>query len=267
MPAGARLSLNRCNLPAIILGSLTYQKHPVELKIDGVHELHKALFAALAGIATKKQRYIHFTRYMKSSFLLDYPDQAGMDGRAHRQRVKADYLHLLRGWFFDSNGREAAALKGWVESRFGLLTRSHNGPLIDVSSANYWRFQAERVQAMYNTNSLEMQLDLIYSYCQFEARLLFHNHDHTTLYRGLNNLEYHEHLAPRRGRTLTLLLNNLNSFTRDRDRAETFGDHVIQVEVPVAKLLYYPGLLPGVLYGEAEHVVIGGAYEATLCVE
>ena len=36
LPAYARLPINRCNLPASILCSLSYQRHPVPLKLDGV---------------------------------------------------------------------------------------------------------------------------------------------------------------------------------------------------------------------------------------
>ena len=39
LPTWARLPINRCNLPAAILGSLTYQRHPVPLKLDGVEDL------------------------------------------------------------------------------------------------------------------------------------------------------------------------------------------------------------------------------------
>jgi NAD+--dinitrogen-reductase ADP-D-ribosyltransferase len=49
LPGSARLPINRCNLPASILGSLSYQRHPVPLKLDGVEELHRSLFAALDG--------------------------------------------------------------------------------------------------------------------------------------------------------------------------------------------------------------------------
>jgi NAD+--dinitrogen-reductase ADP-D-ribosyltransferase len=51
LPAAARLPLNRCNLPAVILGSLTYQRHPVPLEIDGVRAFHHDLFELLEPIA------------------------------------------------------------------------------------------------------------------------------------------------------------------------------------------------------------------------
>ena len=48
LPRNARLPINRCNLPAVVLGGLTYQKYPSPLLIDGVAELHGDLFRRLA---------------------------------------------------------------------------------------------------------------------------------------------------------------------------------------------------------------------------
>ena len=56
------------------------------------------------------------------------------------------------------------------------------------------------------------------------------------------------------------MLNNLNSFTADPERADEFGDIVISARVPLPKILYLPELLPGTLRGEQEHLVIGGVY-------
>ena len=129
LPGYARLPINRCNLPAVILGSLTFQRHPVELSVDGVHELHRLLFDNLKRIDDIRERSENFMDYMRSGFLLDNPEQAGLqpEQKIHR-REKADYLRLLRGWHFDPNSREAAVLKGWVESRFGLLPQQHKPP-------------------------------------------------------------------------------------------------------------------------------------------
>ena len=44
LPKYAYLPINRCNLPAVILGSLSFQKHPTPLFLDGVHTLHRAFF-------------------------------------------------------------------------------------------------------------------------------------------------------------------------------------------------------------------------------
>ena len=62
------------------------------------------------------------------------------------------------------------------------------------------------------------------------------------------------------------MLNNINSFTGNRERADEFGDHILEARAPLAKLLYIPGLLPDTLQGEEEYLVIGGVYEVNLSV-
>ena len=189
LPTHARLSINHCNLPAAILGSLTFQRHPVTLQLDGVRELHAALLDSLDRRVNPGERAEYFKAYMRSSFLLDYPDEAGFDSHSGgAARYKSDYLRLLRGWLFDPDGMEAAVLKSWVESRFGLLPRNHHGPLGDFSRHNYQIYLADRSAGLYNSNALESQLDLLYSYCQYEL----HRQDRTShliLYRGINYLE------------------------------------------------------------------------------
>ncbi|WP_428624050.1 NAD(+)--dinitrogen-reductase ADP-D-ribosyltransferase, partial [Sedimenticola sp.] len=58
-----------------------------------------------------------------------------------------------------------------------------------------------------------------------------------------------------------VILNNVNSFTDNRERAEEFGDYILEARVPLAKIFFYNRLLPGMLRGEDEFVVIGGMYE------
>lgn len=263
LPACAYFPLNRCNLPAQILGGLGFQEHPVPLHLDGVEEFHTKLFAELEKIRDKRKRAENFQDYMKSGFLLDNPDEAGFTAKyTGRSRDKANYLSLLRGWMFDANGQEAAVLKAWVESRFGLRTRSH-GPLDAFGTLNQAYLKA-RTQGLYNTNALEAQLDLLYTYCQYEVRRCLPSQKHIKLYRGFNGIEEHEILAHTNRRNYILLLNNLNSFTHNRDRASEFGDYIVEINAPLVKLLYMPELLPGVLKGEGEYLVIGGVY--SLCL-
>jgi NAD+--dinitrogen-reductase ADP-D-ribosyltransferase len=263
LPGFARLPVNRCNLPAVILGSLTFQLHPVPLHLDGVAELHQALFQTLAGLATPVERAVRFREYMTANFRLDHLEEAGYEERAgaRRGRNRADYLRMLRGWLFDADGREAAVLKSWVESRFGLLPRSHQGPLGTFDGDNYQRFLAARSQGLYNANALEFQLDLLYTYCQYELATLPPERRHLTLYRGVNRLEEHEILARTNWRSAVLLLNNLSSFTANRERACEFGDVILESQVPFPKVLFFPGLLPDLLRGEEEYLVIGGVYQ------
>jgi len=261
LPAFARLPINRCNLPPVIIGSLTFQEHPTRLFIDGVDMLNAELFSALDAIKDHTARADNFTAYMKSSFLLDHLDEAGLDKDTNKPlRDKADYLRTLRGWLFDADSKEAAVLKGWIESRFGILPRYHNGPLADFNSSNYQAYLNARSQGLYNTNALEAQLDLLYAYCQYELHRQFPDQLHITLYRGTNSLDEYEVLQKQDKQHYIIILNNLNSFTSNRERADEFGDYILEVRVPIQKLLYFPGLLPKRLSGEEEYLVIGGVY-------
>ncbi|MBI4998876.1 MAG: NAD(+)--dinitrogen-reductase ADP-D-ribosyltransferase, partial [Rhodocyclales bacterium] len=176
--------------------------------------------------------------------------------------AKANWLRVLRGWSFDADGREGAVLKGWVESRFGLLPRFHGEPLRDFVSAPYLRYLEMRSAGLYGTNALEAQLDLLYAYSQYEfARLGVP--PRLTLYRGINRIAEHEVLADQGDRQV-VLLNNVVSFTTSRERAGEFGDYIVEAQVPTAKVFFHCGLLPDQLKGEDEHLVIGGVYEVAL---
>lgn len=261
LPTWARLPINRCNLPAVILGSLTFQRHPTALFIDGVAELHADLFRRLDAIAGHEERAQAFRDYMTVQFRLEHLEEAGLT-EGTEKRAKANWLRLLRGWSFDADGREGAVLKGWVESRFGLLPRFHAEPLRDFVGTAWRRYQEMRAAGLYGTNALEGQLDLLYAYCQYEfARA--GTSDSLPLYRGINRIAEHEVLREE-GRRQVVLFNNLASFTRSRERAGEFGDYILEARVPPAKIFFHCGLLPGVLKGEDEYLVIGGAYEVDI---
>jgi NAD+--dinitrogen-reductase ADP-D-ribosyltransferase len=261
LPSYARLPINRCNLPAVILGSLTFQRHPTPLMLDGVAELHADLFDMLDKTEGMEEATKLFREYVAAHFCLDSLEDAGLDDHS-KKRAKANWIRALRGWSFDADGREGAVLKSWVESRFGLLPRFHAEPLRDFAGPAWRRYEEMRASGLYGTNALEAQLDLLYAFCQYDftrrkapATL--------TLYRGINRIGEHEVLATA-GRRQVVLFNNLASFTTNRDRAGEFGDYILEVEVPTAKVFFHCGLLPGVLKGEDEHLVIGGAYEVVM---
>ncbi|WP_295543056.1 NAD(+)--dinitrogen-reductase ADP-D-ribosyltransferase [uncultured Thiohalocapsa sp.] len=261
LPRQARLPLNRCNLPAVILGGLTYQAHPVPLELDGVRAFHRELFVLLAAVASHRERAALFVDYMAAHFCLDDLEQAGLAlGRVRKSRRNANYLRMVRGWSFDADGREGAVLKHWVETRFGLRARYHAGPLDGRSSEAYQQYVAAASHGLYATNALEAQLDLLYTYCQYELIRQHPEETHLTLYRGSNRLEAHELLGRSDDGGRLVLLNNLNSFTSDRERADEFGDYILTAEVPLPKICCYNGLLPGMLKGEDEFVIIGGVY-------
>jgi NAD+--dinitrogen-reductase ADP-D-ribosyltransferase len=265
LPANARLPLNRCNLPAVILGSLTFQRHPVALEIDGIRDFHASLFRALDELADAGERAQRFMDYMTVRFLLEELEEAGLTpGRRRKSRVNANYLRMVRGWSFDSDGREGAVLKRWVESRFGLLARHHGGPLLDRAGEAYQRYLAEGSRGLYATNALESQLDLLYTYCQYELAREGRERPLIRLYRGINRIGEHEILERLGDERQRVLFNNLNSFTSHRERADEFGDYILEAEIPLAKIFFYNRLLPGMLKGEDEYVVIGGVYEVSI---
>lgn len=267
LPAFARLPINRCNLPAVILGSLTFQDHPTALYLDGVEELHRDFFARLDRLSLAHQRARVFRDYITVAFRLEHPEEMGLSegGEGGRGRSKATWARLLRGWTFDADGREAAVLKGWVESRFGLLPRHHRGALREPGDALWRCYEEMRAAGLYGTNALEAQLDLIYAYCQYEFRRGAGGDapGKLTLYRGINRMQEYERLAGE-GRDQVLLFNNLTSFSAERERAEEFGDRIVQVVVPTPKIFCHCHLLPGLLGGESEYLVIGGAYRVSI---
>ena len=269
LPRAARLPINRCNLPADILGSLTFQQHPATLKLDGVDELHHRLFTRLAGLEDIHERAAAFMAHMDAAFSLGHPEDAGYNPARPWGRAKANYLKVLRGWAFDADGREGAVLKGWVESRFGLLPRHHGGPIRDFSGPTYRHYLEQRSGGLYNTNSLEAQFDLLYAWCQYELERRQPGASHLTLYRGVNRMDCYEEIdaAARTRNQRVVLLNSLNSFTRERERACEFGDSILEVQVPLTKVFFFHGLLPGKLRGEEEYGVIGGVYAVKLSAE
>ena len=262
LPRYARLPINRCNVPAIILGSLTFQRFPTPLQLDNVAELHADLFRRLDRIDDPAQRAVAFGDYLTVHFCLEELEKAGLSERS-KQRATANWKRVLRGWSFDSDGREGAILKGWVESRFGLLPRFHSQPLRDFCGPAYLRYQEMRSAGLYGTNALESQLDLVYAYSQYEFARSAPARTHLELYRGINRLAEHEVLTGSKTRQI-VLINNLVSFTASRERAGEFGDYILTTRVPTAKIFFNCGLLPGVLKGEDEYIVIGGVYDIAI---
>ena len=121
-----------------------------------------------------------------------------------------------------------------------------------------------RAGGLYATNALEAQLDLLYTYCQYEFAARRHRRPHLTLYRGINRIDEHEILAPASGGRQVVLFNNLNSIHQQpRARRRVRRLHPRGRGTRRQDLLLLP-LLPGMLKGEDEYLVIGGVYEVTL---
>lgn len=139
-----------------------------------------------------------------------------------------------------------------------------NLPAVVLGSLSYQHYLEMRSQGLSGTNALEAQLDLVYTFSQYELARRHPLGRHVTLYRGVNRLSDYEILSEPGKEQQIVLLNNLNSFTCSRDRACEFGDTILAVDVPLSKIFFHCRLLPSVLQGEDEFLVIGGVTEVSL---
>jgi NAD+--dinitrogen-reductase ADP-D-ribosyltransferase len=121
-----------------------------------------------------------------------------------------------------------------------------------------------RSQGLYGTNALEAQFDLVYTFCQLRTGV---TPSGRSARHALPRRQSHgrpRSAGQRRRRRHVILFNNLSSFTCSRERAGEFGDYILAVEVPLTKIFFHCGLLPGVLQGEDEFLVIGGVVDVIL---
>lgn len=234
-----------------LLASHLYNENPRPLHITGVCEFNRSLFTMLDEADSPAQAAEAFETYMYAAFGID-PEQRET-GRA--TRFRSSYLRLLRGWAYDANSPEGAVVKGWVESRFGLLPTFHREPLVDGGTSEAWAaYVTDKMSTRFHGNSIYAQLDLLYEFCQWSLRRFRCDAGWLRLYRGTNEL------APQ-GREMVLRLNNVVSFSADRALAGAFGDIILEADVPQEKILFYNELLPRhALRSEGEHLVLGGEY-------
>lgn len=255
-PRPARLlghSTNLLGLPTWLLADAAFNDDPRPLHISGARETNPALFRMLEESGTAAEAARAFQAYMRAAF--------GPETGARPGRYRSDYLRLLQGWSFDSNGVAGAVLKGWVESRFGLFPTFHREPLGRYPSPAWMRYVEQKMSSRFHNNSISLQLDLLYEYCQWMTARHFGGGPHVTLYRGVNDFDEHEIVERLDGRRFVVRQNNLVSFSARRETAGEFGDTILEAKVPVVKVLFFNALLPGpVLSGEGEYLVIGGDY-------
>lgn len=253
---------NLVGIPAPVLGSAAFNAHPLPLHIAGTRATHPGLFALLERSGSADEARAMFAHYMALSFGLGPPPADA--GQAERRRWKTSYLKLLQGWGLDANGAAGAVLKGWAESRFGLVPVFHRAPLARYPSAAWVRYLEDKASPRFHNNSIWQQLDLLFEFCQWWlARFQpFGDQRHATLWRGSTRVEEQVVAGALRQRQATLRLNNVVSFSRSPELAGCFGDWVFEVRVPLAKLLVLPGLLPSrALDGESEVIALGGDFE------
>ncbi len=255
-------STNLVGIPAGLLASTTFNDHPQRLRIAGAQETHRGLFRLLDEAVSLEDASERFRRYMDVVFQLK-PSEYEIR-HAEERRFRPSYIKLMEGWGFDSNSPQGAVLKGWVESRFGLTPTFHREPLNHYPSTAWMRYLEEKYASRFHNNSIHMQLDLVYEYCQF---VIHHfgiptRENWVTLWRGVN-LHDEPTLsgAILKKEECVLRLNNLVSFTTTRERADEFGDWILEVRVPIVKLLFFPGMLSKTLLaGEDEVIALGGYY-------
>jgi len=256
-PAAPPTGFCRCNLPPWIIGSCEFQAHPQPLEIDGARATDRRLFALLDATPDAEQRGQIFHDYVSVKFRLHEWQEHEASARAS---LRHSYLRFLANWGVDSNGHAGAVLKAWVESRFGLRATYHNGSLASDPAARE-RYMADRMKGAAQTMGVSMQLDLLYTFCQDELRRRNPGREHLILYRGTHDPQEYA-LRTESGSDNSLVrLNNLSSFTCDREIAWEFGSSVWEVRVPLAKIVFFSGLLPRhLLEGESEYLVLGGEY-------
>jgi NAD+--dinitrogen-reductase ADP-D-ribosyltransferase len=260
---------NLVGVPAPLLGSTAFNAHPVVLSIAGTCEAHHGLFSLLQGSRDLTEAQDMFVHYLSIAFGLRKPDPHELKsmGPSEQRRWRSSWRKLLQGWGMDSNGAAGAVLKGWVESRFGLMPSFHKAPLARFPSPAWIAYLQEKASSRLNNNNIFQQLDLLYEYCQWSLRRMGTQSraapvQHLRLWRGSNRCEEQLVAGRLQNRRCTVRLNNLVSFSLSADDASCFGDWVFEVQVPTCKVLVFPDLLPGqVLQGEQEVLALGGNYE------
>lgn len=260
---GLRHGANLVGVPTGLLASAAFNDYPLPLHIAGVFDTHRELFDAVAAATAPTEAAEIFEQYMSTTFALRDKDTPTSLAAAPR-RYRASYLQLLRGWGFDSNSREGAVLKAWVESRFGLLPRFHREPLARIASSAWIGYVEDKLSSRFHNNSIFLQLDLLYEFCQMMLARWHHPGRHVALYRGVNDYVEHCVVHDENKGDIIVRMNNLVSFTQHRSIACQFGDHLLAVRVPKVKIMFFSDLLlRHPLKGEAEYLVIGGDYRVS----
>lgn len=247
-----------------MLTNAEFNDFPVPVHISGVREMNPNLFEMLGQAETREEAAQAFYSYTMAMFAIE-PEQWEQPPRNSTQppgptlRYRSSYLRLLRGWGYESSGPEGAVLKGWVESRFGILPLYHKEPIHRYSDAAWMDYTEQKMNSRFHNNAIYTQLDLLYEFCQWQFETFSPpDETHMTLYRG-TNLPDGALMPSPTGKGKILRLNNLVSFSGDRDVASCFGDLIVTARIPRCKIMFFNSLLPvHPLRGENEFLVIGG---------
>ena len=226
-------STNLVGIPTGLLASTAFNAHPLPLSISGAREMNPGLFRLLDTTPDLAEAAQVFRHYMEMLFELR---PAADDGRP--RRFRSSYLKLLEGWGFDSNSAQGAVLKGWVESRFGLLPNYHKSILGRYPSNAWMHYIEEKMGSRFHNNSINLQLDLLYEYCQWAlTRFWRAGQRHVTLFRGVNCWEEVDKIAAAPYRPLHHAAQQ-PGVVQLRARADEFGDWILEAQVPLVKILY-----------------------------
>ena len=237
-------STNLVGRPSEQLASCAFNDAPVPLCIWGVREMNGSLFSMLERAADLAEAGEAFSCYMMAMFGLD-PEQRGATASGGKRRYRSSFRRLIEGWGFDSNGPEGAVLKGWVESRFGICPSFHKEIIEQVSGRAWAVYVEEKMSSRFHNNAIWVQLDLLFEFCQWAIRrFAFPGKTHLTLFRGVNAFDEHWIVERTAKREAVIRLNNLVSFSSDRDVAGCFGDTILTARVPVSKILFFNSLCP-----------------------
>ena len=251
-------SFNRCNLPPWVIASPGFDDDPRPIEIQGVRTENRFLFDLLDRLDDPEERARRFDGWMDVRFQLHQWREQATAGA--RRSLRNGYLRFLRGWGMDASSVEGAVLKGWVESRIGIPPTFHREPLGAPDGAARARYVADRTRGHAWTSAIDAQLDLVYTFTQYELARRHPGQRRLTLWRGQNDLAAHEIVETLGRREWIVRMNNLCSFTDDRERAWEFGDVVLEATVAPARVFFAGHLFPrAILKGERELAVIGGA--------
>ena len=263
-------STNLVGVPTPVLASAEFNAHPVALHIAGAREAQPGLFALLGRSSDLNEAREMFVHYLAIAFGLQQPnaEELATLGLAEQRRWRSSWRKLLQGWGMDANGAAGAVLKGWVESRFGMVPLFHKAPLARFPSPAWVGYLEEKTASRFHNNCIHQQLDLLYEFCQWAQQRFSlpvngeHSATHVQLWRGSTRCEEQLVGGNLHERHCRMRFNSIASYSLSRDEASCFGDWIFQVRVPRSKLLLLPGLLPGqVLQGEQEVLALGGEYD------
>lgn len=253
-----QVAINLCEVPPWVIASAQFNEVPVQLRLAGVRESSRQLFARLDEVEDPVRRGQIYHDYLEVKFAIhQWREHTGLA----QSCLRNNYIRFLRGWAADSNGIEGAVLKSWVQSRFGIVPTFHRGVLRPTVDEEDQRFAIDRMKGSAKTNGIFSQLDLLYEFCQYELNRREPGSPTRTLYRGTHDPEEHPTKQTRGGGESCVRLNNLVSFTSDPEKAWEFGSTVWQATVASTKVVCFSDLLPdSILKGEEEYLVVGGDY-------